>query len=252
MTVSNNILHRARLTDWLNNLHDHGGSVYCVNASWDILGSPEDHVYDLFYNFSLVPFESILEFAESDVYDNSMEYRDIMEDACKILYLVEQIQKNNLKFNPQIVHEPWHDRYRVHPGSGRLAAMWLMNINNVRCLYTHFNEPCFTVPPNSEQLYDVEGVLDTIFRSQNDRSYTIETYYAFPDNDVELQYTLERDSEWDPSHVITSSKWEFIRYSEGRDFRASKLAWRELSIYFWQLVKSGMNIGLRDFNINSR
>ena len=103
---------------WLKNHQNLGGFLASSYVDWDILHSPLHDIVHKLEKFRQVPFEAVLDFSDAGITDNSMEYRDIVEDASKIFYLCEMINYNELIFHPQILHEPWHKRYRVHPGSG--------------------------------------------------------------------------------------------------------------------------------------
>lgn len=251
MTFSNDIADhvnsKALLTHWFNSHHSIGGSLWDCRLPWDFLGSPEADLYDLFERYAKLDFEQIFEFSKSHVFDNDMPDRELMEDATKIYFLVQEIEHNNLKFNPQIVHEPWYDRYRVHPGSGRLAAMWLSMFNNVRCLYTHFDEPGFEIPPYSTRIFDVEGVVETIIREGRNKTSNIEIYRAFPDQENKYEYTFTKkmDSEWEPERVKTDKDWEFLRYSEGKIFVKSKREWRTYAVELWDALRLQDPIGRR-------
>lgn len=110
------------LNNWWINHTRWGGCVFHVEMQWKDVTSPEQYVDSLFKKYKQLPFEDILAFSESDVTDNSMPNREIMEDASKIYMLRDSIRNNNMQFLPQIIHEPWRERYRIHPGSGRAAA----------------------------------------------------------------------------------------------------------------------------------
>ena len=134
------------LQHWLNDHERKGGYLASSYVNWDILHSPMYEIVRMLEQFRSLPFEQILEFHDSEVTNNGMQDRNVMEDVSKIFYLTECIQYEELKFYPQILHEPWFNRYRVHPGSGRLIALWLCGFESIKCIYTHFNEPAF-IPP---------------------------------------------------------------------------------------------------------
>ena len=130
-------------TKWLTKHQDMGGYVASAYVNWDILHDPGDDIVKLLEQFKDIPFDAVMEFAEAHTFDNDMGYRDVCEDASKLFFLTELVQFNELMYYPQIIHEPWHNRYRVHPGSGRLQALWLCGYNHIKCIYTHFDEPEF-------------------------------------------------------------------------------------------------------------
>jgi hypothetical protein len=208
--------------------------------TWDFLSSPENDINNLFNKVKNIEFDDILAFQEADVTDNNMPYREILEDSSKIFYLHEQIKQDNLIFNPQIIHEPWHSRYRIHPGSGRLAAFWLANKKTVTCLYTHFDVPGFKVPPNSIKLKNVGQVIKsmTVHADASDCDIGIDTYQAFPTSIKDQKYTLEKDSEWHYNIHATTKNWQFLRYSEGDNFLQYKRDWRTNIIELWEYLQN--------------
>jgi hypothetical protein len=230
-------LNYQNISTWFNNHVELGGSVYRSELTWDFLPSPEDDINNLFDKVKNVDFEDVLAFQEADVIDNNMPYREILEDSSKIFYLHQQIKQDNLIFNPQIIHEPWHSRYRIHPGSGRLAALWLANKKTVTCLYTHFNEPMFQLPPNSNKIHNIEGIFDCILSTDEKVEMSIETYEAFPTSENEKAHTLTRDSEWDWNNIETTREWQFLRYSEGRNFLEYKSNWRSDIVSVWEALQ---------------
>jgi len=226
-------LNYQNISTWFNNHVELGGSVYRSELTWDFLPSPEDDINNLFDKVKNVDFEDVLAFQEAEITDNSMPYRDVLEDCSKIFYLRDQISNGNLIFNPQILHEPWHDRYRVHPGSGRLAASWLSGVPHITCLYTHFDEPGFKIPPASIELRSVDDIIDSILATNDDVTMDIETYTAFPISTSDAQTTAIRDSEWEYDNIQTTTPWQFLRYSEGTNFLTYKHEWRSRIIEVW-------------------
>jgi len=231
------------LKRWWDYHHDLGGSVYECNLPWDFFPDFSQPLKKLFTEFANIDFTHIENFQYTDIFNNTMPHRELMEDAAKIWFLYTNIKDGvGIKFNPQIIHEPWHDRYRVHPGSGRLASMWLAELNNVTCVYTHFDEPCFEPPEHSILLHDIEGMVLSMFGPTASRMRAdIETYQAFPTDEFGAGYTKERDSEWDWTQVTTNKDWQFVRYSEGQSFVESKHQWRESVIDLWYTLNSHDN-----------
>ena len=208
------------LNDWWDTHHALGGSVY--TSDWPIqdLSSVLTPLLESFYALS---FEEVLEFSEAPVTDNSMPNRNILEDASKIYYLVKEIKKTGLNFPPQLLHEPWAERYRIHPGSGRLLAMFASGQKMMKVIYIHFDEPGFTVPATGEIIKDATQ-LNAMVKQQNvDPHYT--SYAAFDG------FALE-DSEWKPT-IATNKPWRFLRYSEGPEFLNYKVNWRKCAIDLW-------------------
>jgi len=213
------------LNNWWDEHHELGGSVY--TCDWPV----QDYssiLFPLFESFYALPFEEVLEFSEATVTDNEMPNRTILEDASKIYYLAKEIKDNGLNFPPQLIHEPWENRYRVHPGSGRLLATYLCGHNVMSVVYTHFDEPLFTIPSNSEVITTAKQLQSTV--KQNKVSPHYETFDAFK------KFTLQ-DTEWKPMDYLiyeVVKPWKFIRYSEGPDFLEYKTNWRECAIELWQ------------------
>ena len=57
-------------------------------------------------------------FRNASVYDNKMPNRELMEDYCKIAWLRNDFKVNGIKHPVQLLFELWHNKWRVHPGSG--------------------------------------------------------------------------------------------------------------------------------------
>lgn len=228
------------LSRWWDKHHDLGGSVYVSCLPWDFFPDPYEDLRNLFLKFADISLKSLEDFHNASVWDNNMPDREIMEDAAKIWFLYENIKDGvGIKYNPQIIHEPWFDRYRVHPGSGRLASMWLAELNSVQCIYTHFDEPVFEPPPYSEKIQDIEGMVLNMFGPTASKMRAdIDTYKAFPKNPDNIAYTHARDSEWKWERVRTNTDWEFVRYSEGQSFNESKSMWRSVAIDLWYRLNS--------------
>lgn len=228
------------LKRWWDYHHNMGGSVFVSDLPWDFFPDPEDDLRELFTEFAELPFKDLEVFQSVSVWDNDIPNRVLMEDAAKIWFLYNCIQDGvGIKFNPQIIHEPWYDRYRVHPGSGRLASMWLAEMNHVQCIYTHFDEPEFEPPEYSQKIHDVEGMVLNMFGNTASRMRAdIHTYEAFPLTPDEQRYTSERDSEWDWHRIKTDKRWQFLRYSEGQSFSESKSMWRTVAMDLWYKLNS--------------
>jgi len=215
------------INNWFNNHISLGGSVHIVHDTVSLIGSPEPYLTDIYDRFSKLTFEDVEHFMGSRILDNSMPNRALIEDATKLYYLGEQIKQDKLIFKPQLLHEPWADRYRVHPGSGRIAAMWKCDpIKPIESIYIHFNEDIFTIPQNSTEVRSSQAFLDAI------------TYKATTSIDCTVETALkrtERDTEWDPT-IVSTVNWEFIRYSEGKYFLEYKQAWRDYALDLWLLL----------------
>lgn len=220
MEVNTDVLER-----WLANHRRLGGHVFLVHDTYALVGSPEQYVTTLYDSFKKLSFETVNEFVAAGVTDNNMQHRDILEDASKIHYLRGQIRARRLSFRPQLLHEPWHNRWRVHPGSGRYAAMWLENPTDwLWSIYIYFNEPGFKIPEcaTAIDLHDVSTFIKAITLTESNIDFT--AHPAFERSD--------RDTEWHPD-IVTDKDWQFLRYSEGKSFLSYKQAWRETALDLW-------------------
>ena len=237
---------------WLKNHQKLGGFLASSYVDWDLLHSPCKDIVKKLEEYKRIPFECIMEFADATVTDNSMEYRDVMEDISKIFYLCELIQHNELTYNPQILHEPWHNRYRVHPGSGRLMALWLCGYESIKTIYIHFDEPGFQPPGNCFIIKDrATAIKEFHTNPQKIRKLHIETYAAFPKLEAECIRTQHMDYEWDWNHINTKKFWQFMRFSEGPEFLSYKDMWRSYAIDAWQdLQQNHIQIGSTQFGFN--
>ncbi|SVB79281.1 uncharacterized protein METZ01_LOCUS232135, partial [marine metagenome] len=242
---------------WLKNHQKLGGFLASSYVDWNLLHSPCKDIVKKLEEYKRIPFECIMEFADAKVTDNSMEYRDVMEDISKIFYLCELIQHNELTYNPQILHEPWHNRYRVHPGSGRLMALWLCGYESIKTIYIHFDEPGFQPPGDcfiikdrntAHQEFHINPQMHGI---STRHKLQVETYAAFPKLEAECIRTRDYDYEWDWSHIHTNKFWQFMRFSEGGEFLDYKNMWRSYAIDAWQdLQHDHIQIGSTEFNFD--
>lgn len=205
-----------------------GGYVATCYVDWTTVHNPCQHIVSLLEKYRALAPEQVLQFSDSMVTDNEMPDRDILEDASKIYFLVQQIRVDSLIFVPQIIHEPWHHRYRIHPGSGRAAAIWLSGFERFRTLYVHFNEPEFSPPGIPLRLLSPEDLIRAaLYEPVLDYDYfDFRTYYAFPTEPDHIAETQRKDSVWDHTQIQTMMPWEFIRFSEGDSFLTYKSEWR--------------------------
>ena len=226
------LAHHSQLKDWFDKHNELGGYVASCYVDWNIVTSPIYEFIKLLEAYKKIEYLDIEEFAQSEVMDNTMPDRWIMEDLSKIKYLTEEILADSLLFHPQVIHEPWFDRYRVHPGSGRAIALWLCGFQQFKTIYTHFDKPGFAPPGHTIKLDTWEQLANEIivhgpansFRS----SYDVETFRAFPKLHKDIKHTRQKDIVWAPN--FTSSKpWEFLIYSEGKQFLNFKREWRSHS-----------------------
>ena len=221
----------SKINKWYDSHLWYGGSVYDCELDWSEVAHPGKYVDTLFLKYRDIPFEDVLAFSESEVTDNSMPNREVMEDASKIHMLRHKIQQRKLLFKPQLIHEPWYDRYRVHPGSGRIAAMWLEGWKYIPCIYVHFNEKDFKPPKKTDMVYEKE--FHKRIQLQKNDDFDIQTYHAFPKTSKDCEKTYSMDSEWRWHHIKTYRPWRFIRWSEGENFLRHKYEWRSYAIDLW-------------------
>ena len=240
-------------TNWLQEHKSMGGYIASSYVDWNILHDPGDDIVKLLESFKDIPFEAVMEFTESHTFDNDMGYRDICEDASKLFFLTELVQFNELLYYPQIIHEPWFDRYRVHPGSGRLQALWLCGYNSLKCIYTHFNEPGFIPPGDCFEIKDKRQFDREIMLRPEKMKWHFEVYEAFPKDKQEQVWTKRRDREWEWHHTETDKPWKFMRFSEGPDFAHHKKMWRSYAIDGWEdLQHEHVQIGSTIFEFNDK
>jgi len=239
---------------WLNNHQRLGGFLASSYVDWKLLHSPLYDIVRKLEEYRQIPFESVMSFADAELIDNNMEYRDVLEDVSKLFYLVEAIQYNELTYNPQILHEPWHKRYRVHPGSGRLMALWLCGFEKIKTIYIHFDEPGFQPPGDCFLIKDRRTAHKEFHVNPNSlEKLQIETYPAFPKLDADCIRTQHYDSEWEWKHTHTKKFWQFMRFSEGSTFLGHKNQWRSYAIDAWQdMQHDHIQIGSTEFNFNNK
>lgn len=226
------LAHHSQLKNWFDKHISLGGYVASCYVDWNILQNPMYDFIKLLEEYKKIEYLDIEAFAQSEVIDNTMPDRWLMEDLSKIKYLTEEILADALLFHPQVIHEPWFDRYRVHPGSGRAIALWLCGFQQFKTIYTHFDETGFAPPGHTIKLDSWKTLANEIictgpansFRS----SYDVETFDAFPLNTDHIKHTHNKDSVWAPN-LISNKPWEFLVYSEGKQFLHFKREWRSHS-----------------------
>lgn len=230
--------------------------VFYVPNVLELVKSPEQYVVELFDKYKKIPFEQVLEFSEAQVTDNSMPNREVLEDGSKIHMLRHAYRNNDIQFNVQLLHEPWYDRWRVHPGSGRLAALWLEGAVEIPGVHIHFNTSprrywgsnwgryddlnshvtLDSLKPthSSRLLVDTKEFLSAIV-CQKPAEPEFETYHAFPSKSKDCFKTQQMDKEWHWHHTKNQSymDWKFLRWSEGKNFLEHKYNWRSYAIDLW-------------------
>ena len=239
---------------WLKNHQKLGGFLASSYVDWNILHSPLHDIVHKLEQFRQVPFDAVMDFSDAGITDNSMEYRDIVEDVSKIFYLCEMINYNELIFHPQILHEPWNKRYRVHPGSGRLMSLWLCGYEKIKTIYIHFDEPGFQPPGDCFIIKDRATAQKEFHVNQAlAKKLEVETYAAFPKTENDRIRTHAQDHEWDWSHIHTDKFWQFMRFSEGSTFLEHKNMWRSYAIDAWQdLQHDHIQIGTTSFDFDHK
>lgn len=212
-----------------------GGYVAACYVDWSIVHSPLETVIDLFERYRQLDPSVVQNFIRDSVINNDMQDRDTLEDGSKIFHLVNELEFESMLFTPQIIHEPWADRYRVHPGSGRATALWLCGYERFKTIYTHFDERGFAPPGYALKIHTSRDLASECIGeiSMTPVYLDFETYYAFPTDRVEICRTKNMDSVWDYTQVDTLMPWRFMRYSEGRDFLKYKQAWRHAAWPLW-------------------
>lgn len=226
---------KSLLSRWWKTHHEFQGQVFITQLSFEDITHPEEYVNNLFAKYKKIPFEEVLAFAESEVTDNSMPNREILEDGSKIHMLRNEIRNDNLHFRTQVLHEPWYDRYRIHPGSGRAAAMWLEGQEYIESIYMHFSNHRkgygFKIPDNAYQIGDPMSFERFIKLKDVDPYY--ESYPVFPKTAKECLKTQEMDREWHWHYVTCYAPFKFLRWSEGKNFLDYKTLWRSHAIDLW-------------------
>jgi hypothetical protein len=220
------------LKDWYEKHYSLGGYVASCYVDWNIIQNPIYDFVELIEKYKKIDYLEIEEFATADVTNNSMSNRLVMEDMSKIKYLTEEIMADSLMFHPQVIHEPWFDRYRIHPGSGRAIALWLCGYTQFKAIYTHFDEPGFeppgdTIRMDSWRTLSKELGADAPLRAML-QPPDAQTFQAFPSTYEDILHTTDKDDIWAPTFT-TTKPWEFLVYSEGQNFLGFKKEWRSHS-----------------------
>ena len=211
---------------WWHNHHTLGGSVYSVDHP--ILDA-EKAISKLKQQLSNVSVEYIMKFMEAEVTNNSVPMREPLEDISKIYWLTQEIVSSGLMFPPILLHEPWKDRWRIHPGSGRAIAVWLLGWKTIPCIYYYFNESRFKIPPNATLINNTIELNDSIKLQHQSPFY--ECYSAF-----DRGYAT-KDAEWAPD-ITTHKDWQFLWYSEGPKFLNYKQEWRKYALDAYEMINT--------------
>lgn len=207
------------LKQWWDNHHDQGGSVWSVAYP----ATDNSEALELINSYVSIELDEVIAFSACDVFDNSMPNRDTLEDASKVIWLYNEINSSGLKFPGILLHEYWHDRYRVHPGSGRYLATTLTDNNIMPCVYYHYNEPGFVIPDNSKQILTLDEFVYYVGKGSQAHW---EMYDIFSED------YKQKDPNWIPQ-IQTGRHWQMPWFSEGENFVNSKISWREYAVDSW-------------------
>ena len=157
-------------------------------------------------------------FRNASVYDNKMPNRELMEDFCKIAWLRNDFKVNGIKHPVSLLYEKWHNKWRVHPGSGRCVAAASLDWPTIPAVYIDFHW--------AKPKWEGSKIIDKI----EDFKYYVHNHH-FEIYPVNSEYAVERDAEWNLEKLKqfwqTSDAWHFVRWSEGAEFIKYKKQWRE-------------------------
>ena len=220
MEINTDVLER-----WLENHRKLGGRLVIIPDIREFVVHDPNLTPNLYKKFASLSREQVEQFSLAEVFDNNMSDRHLMEDASKIWFL----ENEKITFLPQVVHEPWRDRWRAHPGSGRYDVLCRRG-GAVPGVYIYFNEPYYVLPDHINLTnLELQDVIDNLcFTKIEHMDFT--SYPAFSN------YARERDSEWDPPDLGLVRNWEFIRWSEGKYFPDYKLSWRLCAVDLWDYL----------------
>lgn len=240
---------------WFDHHIKLGGWIGISYLDWNILHSPLYNVVTMMEQYRALSIENVEQFCSAGVTDNNIANRNLLEDGSKVYFLLGQIMNDNLLFTPQVLHEPWHNRYRVHPGSGRAIALWLHGVEQFKSIYTHFDERAFVPPPKTIKMHSANELQKHLaYNNYNSMMamFGIESYPAFPKTGFQLQLTNNKDSEWNPENIYTNKEWQFLVYSEGQNFLTHKMRWRSAALDLWEeLQHNSIQLGFTVFDFNS-
>lgn len=213
------------LMNWQEWHRYHGGRFVVIPDIREYVVHDPERTPQLYKEFAKLSREQVEQFASASVLDNSMPNRNLLEDASKIWFL----ENEEITFLPQVVHEPWRERWRAHPGSGRYDVLCRRG-GAVPGVYIYFNEPGYGLPKHINLTdMELEDIVDNLcFTPTEWIDFT--SYPAFSD------YATERDGEWNPPLPTVFRDWEFLRWSEGRYFPDYKRSWRHVAVDLWDYL----------------
>ena len=157
-------------------------------------------------------------FSTASITNNKMPNRELLEDTSKIHWLRKEFETNGITHPVQLMYEPWRNKWRVHPGSGRCIAAASLDWPTIPAVYINFRWS--TEPPWHCKKIDTVQEFVTITNSKE--------FDIYP---VTADVAVERDAEWDriglDLYTNTNDAWQMCRWSEGHQFMSYKKAWRE-------------------------
>lgn len=213
------------LGEWRAHHRSLGGKIVVVPDIRGLVKHDPQHTGQLYDDFKKLSRSQVQEFVETDVHNNNLICRVLMEDASKIWFL----ENENINFLPQVVYEPWKTRWRAHPGGGRYDVLCRRNDNPVPGVYIYFNEPDFLLPDHTD-LTDM-----TVEDIAHNLCFDVPSEIDFTYYDAFSPYATERDGEWIPTMQPTKT-WQFLRWSEGKYFSAYKKNWRSGALDLWDYL----------------
>lgn len=213
-------LELMNIETWWQQHHNQGGKVYQVPCNWNLVSPPKDFLEDLKLQLQKISFDEVLDFTNAEITDNDMPHRHALEEASKILYLKNVLADGEMNFVPQLVYDP-NIGYRIHPGSGRSAAIWTAGITEFPTVYIYFNEPEFKIPINAHEIKDVQELTGSVVYQK----YLPPDWEFYP-----VEPYTPKDSEWTWQ---TKQAWWFTRWSEGKQFLTYKRNWRDYAVEAW-------------------
>ena len=95
-------------------------------------------------------------FTDTVVTDNAMPDRDILEDGSKVFICkpnrIFRAYKSSKYYTNGITDIEFH-------GSGRLQALWLCGYENIKTIYTHFDEPVLS--QKKKKTIQIKPIINT-------------------------------------------------------------------------------------------
>lgn len=203
------------LESWWGRHHRAGGTVWSVDYPVEKYKTDWLSLQD---QASTLDPQEWRAFSTSSVADNSMANRELMEDVAKIHWLRNEFEVNGITHPVQLMYEPWRNKWRVHPGSGRCIAAASLDWPTIPAVYVNFRWSK-GVPWPAKRL----DTLQEFVKITNSTEFDI-----YP---IDSDIAVERDGEWDRVglglYSNSNDAWQMCRWSEGYKFMSYKKAWRE-------------------------